>query len=141
MAGFWAALARVIAKSSGGQAAPAIRRSALSQKPPGVVRRAHKVVGESHYQAALEELAGGKTAEGHMLACTADLVREPDNPHDPKAVAVFIQGRKVGYLPKGSAKRMVGDRATCAAQIVGGWRRREAGAWDEGHYGVEIDLR
>jgi len=31
------------------------------------------------------------------IAC---LVREPDNPHDPNAVAVWIDGKAVGYIPK-----------------------------------------
>ncbi|WP_442960385.1 HIRAN domain-containing protein [Pseudoclavibacter sp. 8L] len=30
----------------------------------------------------------------------ATLVREPDNEHDPFAVAVFADAVKVGYLPK-----------------------------------------
>lgn len=28
------------------------------------------------------------------------LAREPDNPADPLAVAVYVDGRKVGYVPK-----------------------------------------
>lgn len=28
------------------------------------------------------------------------LIREPDNPHDPKAVRVEWRGRKLGYLPR-----------------------------------------
>ncbi|MFN3545375.1 MAG: HIRAN domain-containing protein [Thiobacillus sp.] len=28
------------------------------------------------------------------------LVREPDNPHDPRAVRVEWQGRKLGYVPR-----------------------------------------
>lgn len=32
--------------------------------------------------------------------CPAVLVREPANPHDPNAVAVWVQGRKIGYVPK-----------------------------------------
>lgn len=34
--------------------------------------------------------------EGDALA----LVREPDNPHDPRAVRVEWQGRQLGYLPR-----------------------------------------
>jgi hypothetical protein len=30
----------------------------------------------------------------------ATLVREPQNPFDPNAVAVYIHGRRVGYVPK-----------------------------------------
>lgn len=29
-----------------------------------------------------------------------DLVREPDNRHDPRAVRVDWQGRKIGYVPR-----------------------------------------
>ena len=28
------------------------------------------------------------------------LVREPSNPHDPNAVAVWIRGQKVGFVPR-----------------------------------------
>lgn len=30
---------------------------------------------------------------------TLDLVREPDNPHDKRAVAVHWRGKKLGYIP------------------------------------------
>lgn len=30
-----------------------------------------------------------------------DLVPEPDNPHDEKAIAVVYNGRKIGYIPRG----------------------------------------
>jgi len=29
------------------------------------------------------------------------LVREPDNPEDPRAVALYWRGQKIGYLPRG----------------------------------------
>jgi hypothetical protein len=35
-----------------------------------------------------------------LVFCTARLVPENTNPHDPDAVAVFIQGVKVGFLPR-----------------------------------------
>lgn len=34
--------------------------------------------------------------EGHAI----DLVREPDNPHDERAVRVMWRGGKLGYLPR-----------------------------------------
>src|SRR5574337_1437039 len=37
---------------------------------------------------------------GIQAGAVAYLVREPDNPHDPNAVAVWIDGRAVGYIPK-----------------------------------------
>ena len=36
------------------------------------------------------------------------LAREPENPHDGNAIAVYAEGarRKAGYVPKGYAKRL-----------------------------------
>ena len=58
------------------------------------------VVGESHYQAALNRIAGGKTEDGHQIECTAILVPEPTNSHDRNAVKVMIAGAQVGYLSR-----------------------------------------
>jgi hypothetical protein len=84
------------------------------------------VAGESHYQKALRAIAGA----GEVRHATeARLVPEPDNPHDPHAVVVEVQGAKVGYLPRAlaaawtprlaelAARRRVG---ACEATIVGG---------------------
>ena len=38
-----------------------------------------EVVGESHYQEALEAICGGRTEEGARQECTATLVPEPTN--------------------------------------------------------------
>ena len=38
-----------------------------------------------------------------------DLVREPDNPYDPNAVAVHVEGVKCGYVPRAQAKRLAAD--------------------------------
>lgn len=115
-----------------------VTAGSVSKPPPARPPRAARTVrGESHYQDALSDLCGGKIEGGHKFACEADLVPEPDNPHDPNAVAVFIQGRKVGYLPRQSARRFGKAAKRCPAQIVGGWRD----ASGEGHFGVELDYR
>jgi HIRAN domain len=84
------------------------------------------VAGESHYQDALRRIAG---AGDVRLDTEAQLVGEPDNPHDPHAVRVEIDGEKVGYLPRALAqdwsprlaelasRRRVG---ACEATILGG---------------------
>lgn len=102
------------------------------------------VVGESHYQDALAEICGGKTRDGHERDCTATLRLEPENPHDGNAVAVWIEGRKVGYLARqlaatftAAAHRNGVNQVTCGAMIVGGWDRGSRGA---GHFGVKLDL-
>jgi hypothetical protein len=104
------------------------------------------VVGESHYQDALEAICGGRTEHGHRHEAEAYLAPEDDNPHDAKAVRVQIQNRVVGYLDRETARSfrkqmknigMIGVVAKCNAIIVGGWDR---GAGDRGHFGVKLDL-
>ena len=109
-----------------------------------------EIVGESYYQDALAEIAGPKTPAGVDLDVRARLVPEPDNPHDSNAVAVYIQGRKVGHLPRDMAAewaetlRRRGDpRAVVEvdANITGGWlRKRRDGKISEGSFGVSLDI-
>ena len=102
------------------------------------------VVGEASYQDALDRITGGKTDAGHEHECLATLIREPHNPHDSNAIAVFIEGRKVGYIARREASaisemmdRNGFDRFTADAMIVGGWDRGSRG---QAHYGVKLDL-
>jgi hypothetical protein len=104
------------------------------------------VVGESHYQKALERICGGRTENSQRLVVEAFLVLEDDNPRDSKAVRISIQGKTVGYLDRETARsfrkqiagiRMTGVAAKCSAIIVGGWDR---GGGDRGHFGVKLDL-
>lgn len=37
--------------------------------------------------------------------CIAELVPEPDNPHDPRAIMVRVNDQCVGYLSRGLARR------------------------------------
>lgn len=76
--------------------------------------------------------------------CTAELIEEPDNPHDPEAVRVAIAGATVGYLARPEAKRFRREAAAlglgrvyCAARVVGGWRTNQH---DAGFLGVELDF-
>jgi hypothetical protein len=65
-----------------------------------------KVVGESHYQDALIRVSQCPPTGEHGYECGAELVLEPDNPYDKFAVKVMVDGRHVGYLSKGTAKRL-----------------------------------
>ena len=101
-------------------------------------------VGESHYQPMLNRICGGHNRKGHHFETDADLVREPNNPYDPNAVAVMIHGGTVAYLPKEQARRFSMqmdkegvDRAACRAKIVGGWRTNQH---DEGRFGLRLAL-
>ncbi len=103
-------------------------------------------VGESNYQAALEEVVGGRKPRGVNLQVTAELEPENDNPYDSNAVAVLIDGLKVGYLSRSHAQSFreeAGDRLEsarkilCRGRVRGGWDR---GPRDRGHFGVTLDI-
>lgn len=97
------------------------------------------VVGESHYQPALEQIAGGRTADGPRYPNhTAVLLPEPTNEHDPNAVRVIVaregggEGVLAGYLSREDAVayRPVIDRVAesgrvtmCYASLKGGYDR------------------
>ena len=65
------------------------------------------VVGEASYQDNLWRIVGGHRApDGRVREeVYAVLAAEPDNPYDANAVAVWIQGLKVGYLSREDARR------------------------------------
>lgn len=104
------------------------------------------IVGESHYQDALTSIVGGRSDESVELDCVAEIVCEDDNPHDAKAVAIYINGRKVGHLARTVASGYrdmlkkhgwVGWSITADAMIVGGWDRGSRG---KGDFGVKLDI-
>ncbi len=104
------------------------------------------VVGESHYQDALEQICGGRTHDSQEVYIQAILCFENENPRDSNAVRVEIDGMTVGYLDRELAKdfrsavRNQGHDSTlfgCGAVIVGGWDR---GPDDRGYFGVRLDI-
>jgi hypothetical protein len=106
-----------------------------------------EAVGESNYQEALEQVAGGREAHGVNRQVTAELQLEDDNPFDPQAVMVRVDGLKVGYLSRDHARRFRKEaapelggarRILCRGRIRGGWDR---GRGDRGHFGVALDIR
>jgi hypothetical protein len=107
------------------------------------------VVGESHRQNELRVLASRTTdaspyreelvdyaaevaeSEPDRRWFRAVLVREPDNPHDPEAIAVHAQGGGLlGYLSRDDARRYAQvftslekrgfEAAACPAMLIGG---------------------
>jgi hypothetical protein len=82
-----------------------------------------RVVGTSHYQDALLELSGRQGDEEIRLEKIAVFIPEPDNPHDPNAIAVQIDGRLVGYLSRDENRRwldvVTGHEIGCEAMIAG----------------------
>ncbi len=113
---------------------------------PGPGDFAVEVVGESHYQSAIEAAAGGRTEDGCEHIVDAFLILEDSNPHDSKAVQVRIDGQVCGYLSRDNARQyrmqlkavgLPNVSARCKAKIVGGWDR---GPDDRGFFGVRLDL-
>lgn len=105
------------------------------------------VVGESFYQDAIEEAGGGRSERGALIPLvTAQLVLEPENPHDANAVRVEVGGQPCGHIPRTEAAdyhaviaglNEIGRPASCRAWITGGWDR---GDGDLGSFGVRLDL-
>ena len=56
------------------------------------------VKGTSYYQSSIKSALSSGVLVGV-------LVPEPDNPYDPMAMQVQVDGRKVGYLPRGWIRR------------------------------------
>ena len=93
-----------------------------------------EVIGVAPYQGNLWALVG-RTDRYVRKAVHGFLVAEVGNPHEPTAVAVFIGGRKVGYLSRSEAARlrpglirlMEHHQKPVALKgvIVGGGRRRD----------------
>lgn len=102
------------------------------------------VVGESHYQNALEKIAGGYRRDSQSFTVKALIAIDPENRFDPDAVRVEIDDQTVGYLPGPEAKR-IGEimraqgvsAATVEAQVRGGWRTNQH---DQGHFGVRLRM-
>jgi hypothetical protein len=86
-------------KSVGSQATAGERELAV-QLCEGTVSL--EVVGESYRQDNLWRLVGGVSPEYVRQPCIAVLLPE-DNPHDSNAIAVYISGLMVGYLPRETA--------------------------------------
>lgn len=105
-----------------------------------------EIVGESYYQRNLDHICGPKTGKRVRQEVDAYLVCENHNPHDSNAVAVLIDGLKVGHLSRGDAVeyrqyiRQLGfgeQRTKCRALIRGG---QNVAGGAKAHYGVWLDI-
>jgi hypothetical protein len=108
------------------------------------------IVGESHYQPALEATAAGAVRgkppievtvtgiveeEPDLPWFTALLVREPDNQYDASAIGVYSPHGKIGHLSKDNAWLYqdvlleIERRGQQAAACSGFLRRADNGYW------------
>jgi len=106
-----------------------------------------EVVGQSFYQKELSRLTGVQGEKSAEVQCVATLAREDDNKHDPKAVAVLVDGRKVAHLSREDArsyrrrlgaKKLSGATTTCDALVVGEGTRRNG---ERLMYGIKLDIK
>jgi HIRAN domain len=102
------------------------------------------VVGESHYQDALGKTAKLATVdENGERVFRAILVHEPENEHDPNAIAVWSEVGQIGHLSREAAAeyqpvfaqiaRQGSRGGTCTGELHGGTR-------DKPSYGVVLRL-
>ncbi len=135
-----------------GEERPADRRRLRGRVGPRLPitlsgERTVAVVGESHHQDALLTISGGARHYGGVeLEVVAQLIPDPENPYDPNAVEVCIDGLVVGYFSRDDAVQLrpviedsldLHGQATCPGTIRGGWDR---GRGEAGLFGVTLHL-
>lgn len=137
-----------------------------SAKPSGPKMVSHKVAGTSYLQEALLAMGeknpeytlnkrellkrwpdGVTVYEYNFRPQKAELVPEPDNPHDPKAIKVLVDGVHVGYIKAGSCahihKLLRENRIqSIVPRIIGGKYKAVYEYVDKGEdtIGVRLDI-
>jgi hypothetical protein len=123
---------------------PAARGGATIAKIRGNGKFDTEVVGESHYAESFEALFRAHRVDDREDEWTGDAVLklEANNPHDRNAVAVYLEGRQVGYLSRDMAQDfrhallrdgLTGrDEYAVAARVYWGGEDR--------HHSVSLDL-
>ena len=148
---------------------PVAPAKAPSAKPAGPKTVSHKVAGTSYRQEALQTLlAKGEKNPDYALTKKellkrwpegvtvyeynfhpqkAELVPEPENPHDPKAIKVLVDGLHVGYIKAGSCghihKLLQENRIqSIEPKIIGGKYKMVYEYVDKGEdtIGVRLDI-
>lgn len=126
-------------------AASAPQMPATSARPVGRELKSCEVAGESHYKDNIASLGvirreyywptdrlyekfvdGDVIFKYHFDALSAELVPEPDNPHDPNAIRVDVGGETVGYIPReqtAGIHALIEGGATARAIIGAGPRK------------------
>ena len=94
------------------------------------------IVGESYFQSSLKKIRSSRCmAEDNNFE--AFIVTEPDNPQDSNACAIYIDGYKVGYLPRDAAANYVDQMAAQGVQGVSCFQLR---AKLVGGFGARVNI-
>ncbi|MGD9388090.1 MAG: HIRAN domain-containing protein [Gammaproteobacteria bacterium] len=100
---------------------------------------------ESRYDFAVFPVAGFCYYDGPGLldriraGDPVTLVREPDNPHDDRAIRVEALGRRIGYVPRSENRplaRLLEQGAELSARVVG--VQPQSHSWDAVRVGVSL---
>ena len=93
-----------------------------------------EIAGTGHH---CDEDSGHRLVEAPRLA----LVREPDNEHDADAVAVHLDGQRVGYIPRrhNTVLARLLDAGTCMHARVVSVLDPEDGPWLDAEIEVEME--
>jgi hypothetical protein len=111
------------------------------------------IVGESHHQDTLQEIAGPKRPEGKRTLAGVTLRCEPENPYDANAIRVEVLGHLLAHVARDQAAilspaitRACGGVIEARGLVVGGWKvdgRDAEGRFaekNEGHFGIRVWL-
>lgn len=155
--GWWLALLRMASRRT---TKPAPRRIPEKQNPnierhrvAGInyrtnVVKALAVENPDYWKTKKQLIAAGlvdlSVYEYNFDPMKAELVPEPDNPHDPKAIKVIVEGQHIGYIKSGSCAHVhkllqAGQIARVTCQIGGGRYKYLAQDEDDGTYTLESD--
>lgn len=108
----------------------------------GLGSYAFEVVGESHYAQSFVDILGSRAGTEDEVFGDAVLKLENRNPHDPNAVAVWVQGRQVGHLSRALAvdfrNRLRSSAVPQATEVAVGCRIYCGGA--ARMFSVSLDL-
>jgi hypothetical protein len=93
-----------------------------------------EIAGTGHH---CDEETGHRLINASVLA----LVREPDNEHDEDAIAVHLEGQRVGYIPRqhNTVLARLLDAGKCMRARVEQVSDRDVGAWLEVRVVVEME--
>jgi hypothetical protein len=93
-----------------------------------------EIAGTGHH---CDDTTGYRLAKQPVLA----LVREPENPHDPDAIAVHLGNRKVGYIPRrhNAVLARLLDAGKCVRARVEQVMDPEAAPWLDVQIVVEME--
>jgi hypothetical protein len=99
-----------------------------------------QVVSEHLHQAELRAVVARRGSNAGPVRLVAELHRELANGEDPNAIAVHLDGVRVGYLSKGFAPRFVPQMNALAAQGVFPATIARVYIGNDGAFAVELDL-